>query len=587
MDTCQQCGAMLQLRQRYRAIHVLGQGQLSRTLLAIDQINSLQCVIQQSWNPAINPALIARLQEIGKHPQLPTMLDAFEQEGMHYLIQEYIEGESLAVAIATQAFFTSIQVWQILESVLPILHWLHIHDVIHRDIKPANIIQRQSSEFMLVDLGSAMLSHDRTLPTAIGSPEYTAPEQLRGNAIFASDLYSLGVVCIQSLTGMQPFHLFDATEHRWIWRSYWQPELGSSEKDLDCLAQILDRLIEPSPSQRFASAALVIARIEQLRGKKIALPSPAPKFFWQNTATLIGHSGLFASVTAVAISPDQRYLASASEDRTVRLWDLDAGKEIRVLQGHSQFVQTVAFHPHYSDLLISAGRDRQIIFWDWQTSRTIRTLTGHTQQIHAIAFSPDGTLIASGSADKTIKLWNLDGELIKTFNVHRLAVNAIAFHPTAPLIASASADATLCLWNLDGEKVRTFSGHTQAVRTLAFNPSGQLLASGGEDKTIRLWDMVSGKCLRILAGHSWSVAALIFATNRLLISGSWDTTLKVWQIDTGVEITQLVGHTDSVTSVALSRQKLPDDAIASTLNDAVLISGSRDQTIKRWQFSVP
>jgi WD40 repeat protein len=99
--------------------------------------------------------------------------------------------------------------------------------------------------------------------------------------------------------------------------------------------------------------------------------------------------------------------------------------------------------------------------------------------------------------------------------------------------------------------------------------------------------MVSGKCLRILAGHSWSVAALIFATNRLLISGSWDTTLKVWQIDTGVEITQLVGHTDSVTSVALSRQKLPDDAIASTLNDAVLISGSRDQTIKRWQFSVP
>jgi len=572
--TCEQCGTLLQLDDRYRAIKVLGKGQFSRTTLAIDETNSTQCVIQQTWNPDVEVELITKLREVSQHPQLSTLLDAFEQDRIHYLVQEYIQGESLAKAIATQLPSNAETVWQILESILPVLHWLHTHDLIHRDIKPENIIERSSSQFALVDLGSAILNaHSSRI---VGSSEYTAPEQLRGEAVFGSDLYSLGVVCIHLLTGVRPFHLFDSSNNCWTWRTYWRPN-ASNENQLDRLAQILDRLIAPFTDQRSASAAMTIAQIEQLRGKKIFIPTPAPSLIWQNTATFVGHSGLFASVTAVAISCDRHLISSASEDKTVRLWNLDTGKEVATLKGHSQFVQAVAFHPTQPNWLISAGRDRQIILWDCQTRQIIRTFTGHTQQIHAISFSPDGTQIASASADKTIKLWNLAGELLSTINAHRLAVYAIAFHPSQPLIASASADTTLCLWNLDGELIRTYIGHTQAVRAIAFSPSGQLLASGGEDKTIRLWDVTSGECQRILAGHSWSVSTLAFTSNNHLISGSWDNTLKVWQVDTGETIAQLTGHTDSVTSLAL---QLKSDA----LNDAVFVSGSRDRTIKHWQF---
>lgn len=573
--------------RHYRAIALLGQSQFSRTLLAIDESTSAtECVIQQSWGHPCGQVKLP-LQALSRQAQIPALLDSFEQDSVCYLVQEYIQGDSLAKTLA-KSRFSPAQVWQVLE-LLPVLQQLHAHNVIHGDIKPENIIHSGdradgSPKLVLVDFKSAILSTEQS-PRVSGSPEYAAPEQIQGAAVFASDLYSLGVVCIHLLTGIPPFQLFDAAANSWNWRS---DRLNSipDDRDADRLAQILDRLIAPTLSQRFASASAAIAEVERLRGKKMLIPPVIPPATWRNVATFSGHEGLFASVTAVAIAPDEQHIASASEDKTVRLWHLATSKEVLALRGHTQFVQAIAFHPDQPHLLVSAGRDRLIKLWDWTAQREIFSIVGHTQQINSIAFSPNGQL-ASGSADKTVKVWSTSGELISTFAAHRLAVNAVAFAPTAPLIASASTDATICLWQLETtQPVYKLTGHTQAVRTIAFSPDGQLLASGGEDRTIRLWNVASGQCIRVLPGHSWSVSALVFESNHTLISGSWDKTIKVWQVETGTAITQWEGHTDSITSVAVSRRDRLEEPneLRNPLNQCFLVSGSRDRTVKQWQY---
>jgi serine/threonine protein kinase len=373
---CNACGSSLLLRDRYRAIQLLGQGGSGRTFLAIDVLQPAltHCVIKQfpvnqpfprtgsNFQPGQPSELAKKLdlwRKLGHHLQLPAWLDGFEQAGSFYLIQDYIAGESLATAIAKNRKFNPEDIWQILASLLPVLQFIHAQGLVHGDLKPENIIDRFGSttvrfdDLVLVDVGSAQILTDPVLteigvgqPQIGGSPEYAAPEQLEGQPTFASDLYSLGVICIHLLTGVQPFNLFEIANHRWVWQSYWLPEPSNAKADLENhqLTQFLDRLIATDLSQRFGSAAEAIAAFQKLNGRKIPIRVPVQSS-WTCSATLTGHAGLFANVNAVAIAPDGSLIASASDDKTIRLWNLPTGKACGVLQGHTQFVRSVAFHP--------------------------------------------------------------------------------------------------------------------------------------------------------------------------------------------------------------------------------------------------
>jgi len=570
----------LRLQERYRLVKQIGQGGCGKTFLAIDeaQFPASACVIKQFWlqnqeSEVVEKAFLLfqqeaqRLEELGKHPQIPTLLGYFEQDQSFFLVQEFIDGINLKDAIF-EGTFSEAQIWQLLEDLLPILKFIHDRLVIHQDIKPENIIRRiRDGQLVLVDFGAANLATEIDLlkaGTSIGSPEYIAPEQIRGNAVFASDLYSLGITCIYLLTGISPFDLFDVANDCWSWRPYLSSEVS------DRLGKILDKLLQYTVSHRFQSADEVLSQLGSWQGRQKLITKTATIDPWQCRQTLIGHSGLFASVNSIAISPDGETLVSGSDDKTIRLWHLKTGQLINTFLGHSHFVKSVAFSPD-GQWIASGSSDRTIKLWDTKTGDAIFTLAGHSQVVKSVAFSPDGQFLASGSADKTIHLWNLQTqEVISSLNRHQLQITSIAFSPDGQFLASASYDRTVCLWNWRlGSIISRFTGHAKPVLAVAFSPDSSLLATGSEDNTIQLWNLQNGKAIRTLTSHSWSVVALVFSPDgETLVSGSWDKTVKLWNVTTGTEIATLSGHVDSVSTVAISPV------------EPIIASGSRDSTIK-------
>ncbi|KAJ9662596.1 hypothetical protein H2198_001268 [Neophaeococcomyces mojaviensis] len=190
------------------------------------------------------------------------------------------------------------------------------------------------------------------------------------------------------------------------------------------------------------------------------------------------------AMAGASVSRGGSLLASASDDKTVRLWNPNMGREVQTLRGHTGRVFGVAFSPDGS-LLASASDDKTVRLWNPKTGQKLRTLRGHTSLVFGVAFSPDGSLLASVSGDKTVRLWNpKTGHELRMLEGHTKWVSGLMFSPDGSLLASASDDKTVRLWNpKTGYEVQTLRGHTNTVLGVAFSSDGSLLASGSLDMT--------------------------------------------------------------------------------------------------------
>ncbi|RUR85017.1 protein kinase [Chlorogloeopsis fritschii PCC 9212] len=277
--------------------------------------------------------------------------------------------------------------------------------------------------------------------------------------------------------------------------------------------------------------------------------------------------------------PPTQAITTNTQYRTTVLTDQAEWQCVYTLRGHASMVQAVAINPD-GQLLASGSSDNTIKLWQLATGKLLRNFgrwfSGHSGMVHTVAFSPDGELLASGSWDETIKLWLLgSGKEARTFKGHTNCINSIVFSPDGKLLASGSADCTIKVWQvISGREIRTFTGHTDSIWSVAWSADGLILASGSSDYTIKLWQVSTGREIRTLTGHSFFVNAIAFSPDgEILASGSSDSTIKLWQVSTGREIRTLTGHFNSVWSVAFS----PDGEL--------LASGSWDQTIKIWHIS--
>ncbi|MDJ0718279.1 MAG: TIR domain-containing protein [Prochloraceae cyanobacterium] len=179
------------------------------------------------------------------------------------------------------------------------------------------------------------------------------------------------------------------------------------------------------------------------------------------------------SVNSVAFSPDGKNIASASDDRTVRLWDRE-GKKLAVFKGHTDSVNSVAFSPD-GRTIASASRDNTVRLWD-RAGKELAVFNGHTKEVNSVAFSPDGQKLASASWDDTVRLWDTAGQQIAVFKNHTDSVYSVAFSPDGHTIASASNDKIARLWDTAGEQIAVFKNHTDSVYSVAFSPDGHTIA---------------------------------------------------------------------------------------------------------------
>jgi WD40 repeat protein len=190
-----------------------------------------------------------------------------------------------------------------------------------------------------------------------------------------------------------------------------------------------------------------------------------------------GHAG---SVFSVAFSPDGKQLLSGSHDRTIRLWDVQSGKELRRFESHRDLVYGVAFSPDGRRIL-SGSADNTVRLCDVKTGNELRCFKSHTSIVYAVAFRPDGKRVASAGHDKTVRLWDVEtGKELHRFEGHPYyAFNGVTFSPDGKRVVAGSSDATVRLWDVEsGEELRCFRGHGAAVHAVAFSADGKWILSG-------------------------------------------------------------------------------------------------------------
>lgn len=548
-----------------------------------------------------------------------------EGSDLPFLVMQLVGGESLEARLQRQGRMSAREIIHIGMQTAAGLAAAHEKGLIHRDIKPGNILLEEGSDRVkLTDFGLARATEDVRLTHSglvAGTPLYMAPEQARGEELDArADLFSFGVVLYEMCTGQPPFDgktplavLKRLTEERHRPVTELNPDVPA------WLVEVIDRLLEKNPADRYQTAREVAELLEHhwallksstevpqatctkahkrfwwlsvavaalgglvvagvtflligpwLRGTAMLVPPEEPGVFASSSAVLKGNSG---SVWSVSYSPDGTTLAMGVEDGTVRLWDPVKQSVRTTLQAHRGVVWAAIFSRDGKQLA-TAGDDGQVKLWDLSNNSVLRAFT-HPNAVRGLAFSPDGKRLAAGDRLGGLHVWKIDSGDHVADAQGGGAIYGVSYSPDGSTIASVGSDKVVRLWNAENLSERlAMQGHAGPIYGVAFAPDGQVVASVGWDQTVRLWDVANGNLATKLEGHAQDAWAVAFAPDgRTLVTAGQDGKACVWDRATGKALVVLRGHSNTVHCVTFS----PDGRAVAT--------GGRDGTVRLWDVA--
>ena len=492
---------------------------------------------------------------------------------MLYLAMELADG-SLEAQL-NQGKLSPETIRQVLQQTALGLKYLHQQKRVHRDLKPGNILlikdRYKVSDFGLVRrLGAE--TYAKTV-NPIGTIAYMPPEAFEGKIATAWDIWSLGIMAVQMITGKLPYEFEGTTQQLQLpsipkeyealvsgclnpeWRDRWTVDevvdylslinLSSSPVVSPLPPTIIKPSIQQTTSSNNNSPSLSPVKVIQT---KPINSKPVKKNKLRKALTVIG-GVLLLGLGVTQLYGYFRYGLFPSNSIVVLVDIFPNGLRLipnKTLIGHSDNVVSVNYSPD-GQFLASGSYDDTIKIWDAKTGREIRTIQGHYGFTN-ISYSPDGQFLASGSIiddTDTIKIWDAKtGREIRTIQGHSSFTNTVSYSPDGKFLVSGDDDGNIEIWDAErGQRLYSFQGHSDDVKSVNYSPDGRFFASGSGDDTVKIWEVATGKELQTFTGHSSSVYSVNYSPDgRFLASGSQDNTIKIWEVATGKALQTFRGH---------------------------------------------
>ncbi len=576
---------------RYRLIALIGRGGMGEVWrgrdIVLDRDVAVKLVrLRPEDDPARRRMLTARaLREARSaarlnHPGIVVVHDVVEQGGFPVIVMELLPGVSLGELSRSRGGIGGQEAAWIGISILRALEAAHRAHIIHRDLKPSNVLLA-GDRVVITDFGIAHVPDGAELTLTgelVGTPAFMSPEQARGDVVTtASDVYSVGATLYAAVEGNPPFTGTGPVAVLAALLSQEPPPM----KQGGPLEAVLRSMMAKNPAARPTAAEAARALAETgampfqspVPGTDAQFPTPTPALTGRppsrrRVLALVGLAGLTLGGGASAAA----FLLSGGRKGGVP----PVLTSPLLLAGHRDAVGAVAFDPT-GPLVATGSSDSEVRLWDTATRQTVHVFRNPKPgkkwiPVRALAWRPDGQMLLSSGDDPVLRFWDVRArDLDREMKVEAPGLTGLDFNREGTLLGTSDGEG-VHIWNaLDLTETARIRHGTQLLRGVVFSPDSRMVATSSDDKAIRLWDLASRSETRQLIGHYNRIRGMHFSPDgRRLLSVGVERNARLWDVATGAFIGYLIGHRDEIIAIAYSH------------DGRHVATGGKDDEIRVW-----